>query len=252
MFDWIITLAILALIALAAYQIRLLRRILEKLRNLSKPERDPRVIAKRSREENWQHYRQSEYFAQLLNLMDFKAAIPGLRSWAASADVLLTLVNVSQKVKPKVVLDLGSGISTLVLAKSSPSAKVFSIDHLPEFAGKTRSLLEDHQITNVDLRVAPLRPNSAGSDWYEISALSDINQIDLLFIDGPPGSKDEKARHPVLAQCLSKLSPKAVIVIDDAARDGERALAEMFLQALPGYELEFLNHEKGTAVLRPK
>jgi len=252
MFDWIITLAILALIALAAYQIRLLRRILEKLRNLSKPERDPRVIAKRSREENWQHYRQSEYFAQLLNLMDFKAAIPGLRSWAASADVLLTLVNVSQKVKPKVVLDLGSGISTLVLAKSSPGAKVFSIDHLPEFAGKTRSLLEDHQITNVDLRVAPLRPNSAGSDWYEISALSDINQIDLLFIDGPPGSKDDKARHPVLAQCLSKLSPKAVIVIDDAARDGERALAEMFLQALPGYELEFLNHEKGTAVLRPK
>jgi len=26
----------------------------------------------------------------------------------------------------------------------------------------------------------------------------------------------------------------------------------MFLAALPGYELEFLNHEKGTAVLRPK
>jgi predicted O-methyltransferase YrrM len=184
--------------------------------------------------------------------MDFKAAIPGLRSWAASADVLLTLANISQKIKPKVVLDLGSGISTLVLAKSSPGAKVFSIDHLQEFAGKTRSLLEDHQITNVDLRVAPLRPNSAGSDWYEISALSDIAQIDLLFIDGPPGSKDEKARHPVLAHCLSKLSPNAVIVIDDAARDGERALAEMFLQALPGYLLEFLNHEKGTAVLRPK
>ena len=184
--------------------------------------------------------------------MDFKAPIPGLRSWAASADVLLTLVNLSQKSKPKVILDLGSGISTLVLAKASPGAKVFSIDHLPEFAGKTRSLLEDHQITNVDLRVAPLSPNSAGSAWYEISVLTDIDQIDLLFIDGPPGSKDEKARHPVLAHCLSKLSPKAIVVIDDAAREGERVLAEMFLQALPGYELEFLNHEKGTAVLRPK
>jgi predicted O-methyltransferase YrrM len=97
-----------------------------------------------------------------------------------------------------------------------------------------------------------LSPNSVGSDWYEISVLSDIDQIDLLFIDGPPGSKDEKARHPVLAHCLSKLSPKAVIVIDDAAREGERVLAEMFLEALPGYELEFLSHEKGTAVLRPK
>jgi len=252
MFEWFMSLALLAVGLLVIYQIRLLRRVSEKLRNLSKPERDPRVIAKKSREENWQHYRQSEYFAQLINLMEFKAAIPGLRSWAASPDVLLTLANTSQKIKPKVILDLGSGASTLVLAKASPGAKVFSIDHLPEFASKTRSLLEDHQITNVDLRVAPLSPNSAGSDWYETSALSDIDQIDLLFIDGPPGSKDEKARHPVLEHCLSKLSPKAVIVIDDAAREGERALAEMFLAALPGYELEFLNHEKGTAVLRPK
>lgn len=252
MFDWFLSLALLALGLLVIYQIRLLRRISAKLRNLSKPERDPRVISKKSREENWQHYRQSEYFAQLINLMDFKAAIPGLRSWAASADVLLTLANTSKKIKPKVVVDLGSGVSTLVLAKSSPNAKVFSIDHLAEFASKTRSLLDDHQITNVDLRVAPLSPHPAGGDWYSVLAFSDINQIDLLFIDGPPGSKDDKARHPALAQCLSKLSPGAVIVIDDAGRDGERELAEMFLSALPGYELEFLNHEKGTAVLRPR
>ena len=163
-----------------------------------------------------------------------------------------TLANTSKKIKPKVVVDLGSGVSTLVLAKSSPNAKVFSIDHLAEFANKTKSLLEDHQITNVDLRVAPLSPHPAGGDWYSVSAFSDIDQIDLLFIDGPPGSKDDKARHPALAQCLSKLSPGAVIVIDDAGRDGERELAEMFLSALPGYELEFLNHEKGTAVLRPR
>ena len=184
--------------------------------------------------------------------MDFKAAIPGLRSWAASADVLLTLASTSQKIKPKVVVDLGSGVSTLVLAKSSPGAKVFSIDHLEEFAGKTRSLLQDHEITNVDLRVAPLRPHATGVDWYDVSAFADIDQIDLLFIDGPPGSKEDKARHPVLTQCLSKLSPGAVIVIDDVNRNGERELADMFLKALSGYELEILNHEKGTAVLRPR
>ena len=252
MSHWVIYVLLLVLSALAIYQIRLLRRIFRKLGNLSKPDRDPRAIAKKIREENWQHYRQSEYFAQLIHLMDFKAAIPGLRSWAASADVLLTLVSTSKKIKPKVVVDLGSGISTLVLAKSSPSAKVFSIDHLEEFAGKTRTLLLDHEITNVDLRVAPLCPHPAGGDWYDVSAFADIDQINLLFIDGPPGSKDNKARHPALAQCLSKLAPEAVIVIDDANRDGEHELAEMFLSALPGYELEFLNHEKGTAVLRPR
>lgn len=252
MSKWVIYVLLLVLSALAIYQIRLLRRISAKLRNLSKPERDPRLISKKSREENWQHYRQSEYFSQLINLMDFKAAIPGLRSWAASADVLLTLASTSQKIKPKVVVDLGSGVSTLVLAKSSPGAKVFSIDHLEEFAGKTRSLLQDHEITNVDLRVAPLRPHATGVDWYDVSAFADIDQIDLLFIDGPPGSKEDKARHPVLTQCLSKLSPGAVIVIDDVNRNGERELADMFLKALSGYELEILNHEKGTAVLRPR
>ncbi|MSO28219.1 MAG: methyltransferase domain-containing protein [Candidatus Planktophila sp.] len=248
----IIYLGLITLCVLMIYQIRLSRRISAKLRNMSKSERDPLILSKRSREENWQHYRQSEYFAQLINLMDFKATIPGLRSWAASADVLLTLLSISKRIKPKVVLDLGSGISTLVLAKATPSAKVFSIDHLQEFAGKTRSLLQDHDITNVDLRVAPLKPLAGGSDWYDISALSDIDQIDLLFIDGPPGSKDDTARHPVIEQCLSKLSPKAVIVLDDANREGERDLAEMFLKALPGYELEFLSHEKGTAVLKPR
>ena len=122
MFEWFISLVLLALGLLVIYQIRLSRRISVKLRNLSKPERDPRVLAKKSREENWQHYRQSEYFAQLLSFMDFKAAIPGLRSWAASPDVLLTLVDTSQKIKPRIVLDLGSGVSTLVLAKASPGA----------------------------------------------------------------------------------------------------------------------------------
>jgi predicted O-methyltransferase YrrM len=252
MTQWVIYVLLIALFILAIYQIRLLRRVSRKLGNLAKPDRDPRAIAKKIREENWQHYRQSEYFAQLISLMDFKAVIPGLRSWAASPDVLLTLVSISKKIKPKVVVDLGSGISTLVLAKTSPNAKIFSIDHLAEFAGKTNLLLEEHQIANVDLRVAPLSPHPSGGDWYSVSAFADIDQIDLLFIDGPPGSKDDKARHPVLAQCLSKLSPGAVIVIDDAGRAGERELAEMFASALPGYELEFLNHEKGTAVLRSR
>ena len=234
------------------YQIRLMRRMNGNLRKLASPERDIRRIAKAQKDASWEHYRQSEFYSQLLRLLDLKAPIPSTRSWAASPDVLLTLHELAQSCTPARILDLGSGMSTLVLAKSAPKASVISIDNSEEFAGKTQKMLETHGVTNVDVRVAPLTPHASGVDWYDLSKLGDISNIDLLFIDGPPGSKNPKARHPAIAECAAKLNPRAIVVIDDAGRDGEKDMAQEFAKVLPNHRLEFLSHEKGTAVLLPK
>ncbi len=246
--------ALLSLITLlaVAYQVRILRRTNEKLNKLLSPERDVRRIAKELEKSSRENYRQGEFYQQLLNLLNLKAPIPSTRNWAASPDLLLTLLQQARVTEPSVILDLGSGMSTLVLAKSAPNARIISIDNSDEYAGKTKKLLQLHEVNNVDLRVAPLTPHSSGVDWYEVSQLEDVANIDLLFIDGPPGSKNPQARHPALKECLSKLSPNAIIVIDDAGRDGERDLAEQFAAALPSHRLEFLHHEKGTAVLHPR
>ena len=240
------------LLVTSLYQIRILKRVNEKLIKLVSPERDVRRIAKAQSDAAWEHYRQSEYYAQLLRLLDLSAPIPSTRSWAASPDVLLTLLDLAKRSQPSRILDLGSGMSTLVLGKSAPQATIISIDNSAEFAGKTKKLLETHGVTNVDLRVAPLTPHHSGVDWYDLSKFEDISHIDLLFVDGPPGSKNPKARHPVIAECLSKLSPLAIIVIDDAGRDGEKDMAHEFAKVLPNHRLEFLSHEKGTAVLLPR
>ena len=245
--------AISSLILLGViYQIRLLRRMNGSLIKLVSPERDVRRIAKAQKEASWEHYRQSEFYSQLLRLLDLDAPIPSTRSWAASPDVLLTLLHHAKRSNPKTILDLGSGMSTLVLAKSAPAAKVFSIDNSSEYAGKTKEMLSLHKVINAEVRVAPLTAHASGVDWYDVSQLADISDIDLLFIDGPPGSKNDRARHPALYECLSKLSPRAIVVIDDAGRDGEKDLAHEFAKALPSHSLEFLSHEKGTAVLLPK
>ena len=245
--------AISSLILLGViYQIRLLRRMNGSLIKLVSPERDVRRIAKAQKEASWEHYRQSEFYSQLLRLLDLDAPIPSTRSWAASPDVLLTLLHHAKQSNPKTILDLGSGMSTLVLAKSAPAAKVFSIDNSSEYAGKTKEMLSLHKVINAEVRVAPLTAHASGVDWYDVSQLADISDIDLLFIDGPPGSKNDRARHPALYECLSKLSPRAIVVIDDAGRDGEKDLAHEFAKALPSHSLEFLSHEKGTAVLLPK
>ena len=242
----------LILLLFSLYQIRLLKRINEKLIKLVSPERDVRRIAKVQSDAAWEHYRQSEYYSQLLRLLNLTAPIPSTRSWAASPDVLLTLLELAQSSQPARILDLGSGISTLVLAKSAPQASIISIDNSEEFAGKTRKLLATHGVSNVDLRIAPLTPHISGVDWYDLAKLGDISNIDLLFVDGPPGSKNPKARHPAIAECVAKLNPRAIVVIDDAGRDGEKDMAHEFAKALPHHTLEFLAHEKGTAVLLPQ
>ena len=73
-------------------------------------------------------YRQTEAFIQLINLLQFKSAIPSTRSWAASPDLLLLIAETVRKNKPSLVVELGSGVSTLVSAKSG-ARKVVSIDN---------------------------------------------------------------------------------------------------------------------------
>ena len=252
MLSVMILLIALILLAISFYQIRILKRINQKLIKLISPERDVRRIAKAQSEAVWENYRQGEFYWQLLRLLDLSAPIPSTRSWAASPDVLLTLLDLAKSSKPARVLDLGSGMSTLVLAKSAPQAEIISIDNSAEYAGKTKRLLAAHGVTNVDVRIAPLTPHVSGVEWYDLTQFRDVTNIDLLFIHGPPGSRNPKARHPAIVECASKLSPRAIIVIDDAGRDGEKDMAKEFAKALPSHTLEFLSHEKGTAVLLPK
>jgi predicted O-methyltransferase YrrM len=196
-------------------------------------------------------YRQTEAFIQLSNLLQFKAAIPPTRSWAASPDLLLLIAETVKKNKPSLVVELGSGVSTLVTAKSG-ARKVISIDNSEEFGGKTRELLKDHKVRGVEIRIAPLRPYANGSDWYDTSSIKDLRKIDLLIIDGPPGSKNPEARYPALKEFKDKLSPRAIIIVDDVNRDGERKLAEDFAKAFPNHTLTIFDHEKGTAVISPR
>ena len=45
-------------------------------------------------------YYQSEAYAQLIQLLDFKASLPATRGWAASPDLLLTIYETISRTKP--------------------------------------------------------------------------------------------------------------------------------------------------------
>ena len=204
-----------------------------------------------SRNSSIQDYRQLEAFVQLNSLLKFTAPLPSTRGWVGSPDLLLTLAHVIRTFKPKLVVELGSGVSTVVMAKAG-AKKIISFDGSEEYALGTRNLLQAHGARGVEVRATKLAPYKGSSGWYDPSAFKDIKKIDLLVIDGPQGGDDSNARYPALDVLLSKLSPNAIIILDDVKRAGERKLAEDFAAALPKHSLEILDHEKGTAVIRPK
>lgn len=208
-------------------------------------------VTEQTKNSSIQDYRQLEAFVQLNSLLKFTAPLPATRGWAGSPDLLLTLAHVVKTFKPKLVVELGSGVSTVVMAKAG-ARKIVSFDGSEEFARDTRNLLQAHGARGVEVRVSKLAPYKNSSGWYDPSAFKDLKKIDLLVIDGPQGGDDSNARYPAFDVLLNKLSPKAIIILDDVKRPGERKLAEDFVAALPKHAMDILDHEKGTAVIRPR
>ena len=249
----ILYVALLILVLLGvAYCARLLRSLHTKVsRDTDRILREHNKLAGEIKKNSMMTYRQIEAYIQLNSLLQFESVVPPTRSWAASPDLLLVVSETIKSIKPSLVVELGSGVSTLVAAKSG-AKKIVSIDNSEIFGEKTRQLLKAHNVQGVEIRIAQLVPDKDGLDWYDLSVLTDLEKIDLLIIDGPPGSKNPDARYPALREFKDKLSINATIIIDDVKRDGERKLAEDFARSLPDHELVILDHEKGTAVISPR
>jgi predicted O-methyltransferase YrrM len=251
-FDLVIAGAIFILFVLLAYLVKSMRALHRKInRNADRVSKELSGQTGRIKSELADVYHQFEAVEQLLPLLKLSAPLPPSRGWAASPDFLLTLAHVTKNVRPRLTVELGSGISTLVLAKSG-AKKIISLDHSEEFGNQTRSMLDAHKVRGVEIRINELESYSTGYKWYAKSSLKGLAKIDLLVIDGPPSSTNPDARYPALEHLVGLLSPRATIVLDDVYREEERKLADAMAQALPNHVLTILSHEKGTAVLSPR
>ena len=71
-----------------------------------------------------------------------------------------------------------------------------------------------------------------------------------LIVDGPPTKGNPLARYPALKTLYDKLSPEAVILVDDMIRPGEKEMVRRWLAEYPDLRAEHLETEVGTAILR--
>lgn len=199
-----------------------------------------------------------EDYIQLMRLVPMSLPMPRPGTWAASEDLLLWLAGYVLERRPRTVVDLGSGQSSVWMAAAMRTAgydgRVIGVDHDEVFAQATRDLAR-RQGVDAWLTVihAPLREQVIGGRtvrWYDLDALSGIDDIDLLSIDGPPGQGASQARWPALPALRDRLADDAVVVLDDMIRRDEQEILEDWMVGYPGFSVERLDFEKGAAILR--
>lgn len=202
------------------------------------------------------HYRQVEALFSLHALVTIAQPLPPMRLWAASPDFLLLAVGLIRREQPRFVLELGSGVSTLVCAYAlrQGGGRMLSLDHEAAFGQATTENLRDHGLNAVaEVAHAPLTRVTVDAgdwQWYDPAAISALPLIDLLIVDGPPEATQPLARYPALPLLFDRLSAGARVLVDDFARHDE---AEMVSRWIVEYGLaveRVAGVEKGAIILR--
>ena len=205
-----------------------------------------------------QTFRQLEALQNLTAVLPANDVLPATRDWAASPDLLLLLVDLVISERPSLVVECGSGASTLWLAlamrRFKIDGRIIALDHDPVFGGKTRDFLARHDVLDLaEVRDAPLENfslNGEAYSWYARQAWEDLTGIDLLFVDGPPAATGHQARYPALPLLSGSLSPVATAVLDDLVVPDMQKVLRLWLDAYPEFSSEILPLEKQAAVLR--
>ena len=179
-------------------------------------------------------------------------SLPAMRDMAGSPDFLKAMVDEYYTHKPEVIVEVGSGVSSIILSETlmadKSTAKHYALDHLEKYADLTREKVKN---ANSEVLYAPLKAYTIDNQswkWYDTSVLDGIDKIDMLVIDGPPENIQSMARYPALPLLMEKLSENAVIILDDTNRKDEQQIIKQW-SAKYGLKAKFLYTEKGTCVL---
>jgi hypothetical protein len=197
-----------------------------------------------------QNHRQQHALVQIRPLLGELSLELG--GWAADPVMAHNVVRLLVDTRPRVVVECGSGSSTVVISRCLRAlgrGRVISLEHDPEYASRTAELLRLHGLEDLaTVLTAPLTAlevNGRMFRWYS-SKYDPLLQdkIDVLLVDGPPGNTGPRARYPAVPVLKPHLAAECWVMLDDGDRPDERQIAHAWSGEL-GAKLSYLEGGRG-------
>jgi hypothetical protein len=197
---------------------------------------------------------QLEAFLGIQNFLNHGEHLPGMHGWPISPDFALYLIELIDANDYDLILEFGSGTSTVLIAKTlaridrqhhgkTATAQV-AFEHLEQYHAQTLANLKQSDMADaVQLMLAPLQPYHAQNgntySYYNCHAtLKELAQCMpaadlkiLVVVDGPPGSTGRHARYPAVPVILEHFKGAQIeILLDDYIRDDEKEIVRLWLK----------------------
>lgn len=221
--------------------------------------------------------KQIESFLRIQNALNYGELLVDFHVWSISPDIGVFLLEKIYENHYDLIIEFGSGSSTVLLAKSveakqrqhlvqdgtglSGNTDIVSFESDKDFYEKTSQMLYNRRLDGyVKLVHAPLIDWSDGEHYLYYDCQSVLSSLALkyanqkphilLFVDGPPGTTCTNARYPAIPLVFSFFYQSYIdVVLDDANRKDEKAVVklwrEFWSKGLYSISDAFFQSEKG-------
>ncbi len=150
--------------------------------------------------------------------------LPPVTSFSITPDAALFILKALHQRRPAVVMELGAGLSTYLMAdlirQEGLSTRIISIEsdlaYLQQVERELKAEALDHLVELVHAPLQAVDVNGTTYQWYILP--ENVPSLGMLIIDGPPESTGKLARYPALPLLTAHLTPDALVIADDADR----------------------------------
>ena len=164
---------------------------------------------------------------------------PTAEGWTLAPDALRFVTKIVEVLRPRHILELGSGLSTRVLSRAggalSPRCLISSVDHDPQYNWETAGGAAEPEGAKVNFHLAPLVVREfggklVGAYMIQPKKLATERPVDLVVIDGPPVNLG--GREGTLYQVMDFAREGTLVLLDDSKRPEERAVIKAWQENL--------------------
>ncbi|TFV97257.1 hypothetical protein E4S40_00960 [Algoriphagus kandeliae] len=159
-------------------------------------------------------------------------------SYSISFQTIQHIINDIVIYKPKIILEFGSGLSTLIIGnfikKQKLETKLISLDDDNSWQNLLKS-----QSKEVDFYCIPLIENNPLSFqgkgiWFGIPSDHPVTKekYDMVIVDAPKGSSSKFSRFGFIPFVKDRLSKDAIIYLDDTDRFDEKVISDFIISEL--------------------